>query len=376
MKKIAVSLVLMLAAALLGGCWDARNIEDMDICTAVVVDYKDDVYTFYVETINISSVKKVETGSEAGQSTTVVRGAGESFAQARMCLDKALNKPIYLGAVQSLIMTEAMADHGIEEYTYRVRELSDYRKTMDMIITPDLPMNVLSIKPENSVTVGFAIEDTLQNLLDQGATFHMSLSDVLQKLSAKNKCYLLSTLGIKEEQIVLLGYTVFDGGRREGFIPYEQARGIVYMVLGGEKTKPTFLYVVKQEQADYTLKTSLTGSKVTVEWDGNKAFFTIDLKFSSKLLYQSVNVPYSSGVERQIKTKLSYLLKEEVNQAIRTSLDYGCDYLYFSEPFRVKYPGVYEQADWAEIFADAAFTVNVDVAFKDNEAYDYSGGKG
>lgn len=372
MKKIAVSLVLMLVSVLMGGCWDAHSIEDMDICTAVVVDYKDDAYAFYVEIINISSMKKADSGNDQSQSSTIVKGSGESFAQARIDLDKALNKPIYLGAVQSLIMTEDMAENGIEEYAYRVRELPDYRKTMDMIITPDIPTDILSTKPENSATVGFAIEDTLRNLLDQGATFHMSLSGVLQKLCAQNKGYLLSTLGLKNGQIVLLGYTVFNGGQRKGFIPYEEARGIVYMILGGEKKTPTSLYVVKLDACNYTLVTSLKSVKVTAEWDGNRAFFTIDMKFSSKFLYQSLNIPITPEVENQLKAAMSDQLMGDVTQAIHTSLDYDCDYLYFSEPFRIKYPGIYEQMEWDNTFANADFTVNLDVTLKENEAYDYS----
>lgn len=374
MKKIAVSIVLMLTVTLMSGCWDARSIEDMDICTAVVVDYKDGEYSFYVEVVNISSIKKTDAGNDQEHSTAVVKGAGESFAQARINLDKALNKPIYLGAVQSLIMTEEMADHGIEEYAYRVRELADYRKTMDMIITSDTPMSILNVKPENSATVGFAIEDTLQKLLDQGATFHMSLSDVLQKLCARNKSYLLSTLGVENEQIILMGYTVFDGGLRKGFIPYDEARGIIYVILGGEKKTPTFLYVAKLQQGAFTLETSLEHLSVKAEWDGSRAFFTVDLAFTSKLLYQSVSTPVTKEVKEQLQTELKKQLMEDVTKALRTSLDYGYDYLYFSEPFRVAYPGVYEQVDWNSTFSNADFTVNLDVICKENEAYDYSQG--
>jgi hypothetical protein len=104
-------------------------------------------------------------------STAIVQGAGENFAKARSEIDRELNKPVYLGAVQSLIMTEKMADNGIEEYAYRVRETAEYRKTMDMIITPDDPENILNFRPENSATVGFAIEDTLQNLLKRASYF-------------------------------------------------------------------------------------------------------------------------------------------------------------------------------------------------------------
>lgn len=283
-----------------------------------------------------------------------------------------MSKRVYLGAVQSLIMTEDMANNGIEEYAYRVRELGEYRKTMGMIITPDDPEEILGIQPENSPTVGFAIDDNLQNLLEQGVTFHITLADVLQKLCARNKSYLLSTLGVDRDQVALLGYTVFDGGRRVGFIPYEQARGIIYAILGGEKRTPKFVYTVKSDAENFSLDTSLKKKAVKAKWDGNRASFTINMDFEATLLYQSTNNPVSADVKRRIKAELTNILMEEVTQAVLTSKDFGCDYLYFSEPFRVTFPSVYEQLEWNSTFINADFIINLNVTLKEHAAYDYS----
>ena len=372
MLKKTVSILMALVLTLMSGCWDARDIEDLDICTAVVVDWQDGEYAFYVEVVDIATNKKSDEGSGQGLKTTVVKGQGESFAEARHDLDKMLNKPVYLGAVQSLIMTDNLVDHGLEEYMYRVREIGEYRKTMDMIVTPDNPEHLLSIQPENSPTIGFSIEDTLQNLLEQGVTFHMSLADVLQKLCAHNKGYLLSTLGIKLEQISLLGYTIFNGGQRIGYIPYEDARGIVFVILGGEKRTPKFLYVVNVGENVYTLETSMKSNVIKAGWDGSRASFTVNTDFEAKLLYQSFASPVTPEVEKQIKTGLSDQLLADVTQAIQTSVGYGCDYLYFSEPFRITYPSVYDQVDWDSTFTNADFAVNINVALKEHEAYDYS----
>jgi spore germination protein KC len=195
---------------------------------------------------------------------------------------------------------------------------------------------------------------------------------VLQKLCAHNRCYLLSTLGVREGQISLLGYTVFDGGQRMGFIPYEEARGIVYVILGGEKRTTKFLYVVNTGQDTYTLETTLKSNAVKAKWDGSRASFTVDMEFGAKLLYQSVRGTVTSEVRRQLKEQLTNQLMEDVTQTIQTSIDYGCDYLYFSEPFRVTYPGIYEQMDWHSTFTNANFSVNVAVTLKEHESYDYS----
>ncbi len=120
--KILIVLIVVLFTT--SGCWDSTNIEDRDICTSVIADKDGDTYTFYVEVPDIS-LKFQNSQSEQGANlkASIVKGSGKSYAEARTALDRALNKPVYLGAVQSLILTERLADSGIDEYALRLRQL-------------------------------------------------------------------------------------------------------------------------------------------------------------------------------------------------------------------------------------------------------------
>ena len=69
MKKAIVSFYLVMILLLMCGCWDAVSIEDMSICTAVVVDYKDSEYSFYVEIVNTTPSKSTGEGSNGGAKT-------------------------------------------------------------------------------------------------------------------------------------------------------------------------------------------------------------------------------------------------------------------------------------------------------------------
>jgi hypothetical protein len=141
--------------------------------------------------------------------------------------------------------------------------------------------------------------------------------------------------------------------------------------LSGEKRTPTFLYVVKVDDVAYTLETTLKSSSVKAKWDGTRASFDIDMDFEAKMLYLSVGNKVTPENMRQIKADLSNQLMEDVTQAIETSMDYESDYMNFSELFRIKYPGIYEQMEWQSTFVNADFTVDMAVGLKEHEAYDY-----
>jgi hypothetical protein len=66
------------------------------------------------------------------------------------------------------------------------------------------------------------------------------------------------------------------------------------------------------------------------------------------------------------------MLLNDVTDAIRTAQGYGCDYLSFSEPFRIAYPDVYERLNWSEVFPGASFSAKIAVSVKEHEGYDYN----
>lgn len=373
-KKSVCSLFLLAIPGILTGCWDALDIDDRDICTAVVVDRQGDILQFYVEIPNISSnIQKQESDQSGGQgiSTAIVKGEGKTFAEARISLDTVLNKPLYLGAVQSLILTEALADSGIEEYALRVRQLTDYRKTMDVIVTPDKPKDFLCLQPENEATVGFAIEDTLESAAKLGITYHMSLAELLQKMESRNPCYLLNTLAVREGQISLIGSAVFDGGKRVGYIPFEESRGIT-LLTAQKRVKPRFDYVAEMDGLQFTLETTLKRRSIKAQYDGVKPSYDVKLHFDAINLYPSGRIRITNALCSEIGGKLKEQITNQIYRTIETSQKtYGCDYLSFSEPFRISYPEAYNAMNWHEVFKEAVFKVDVSVKVIPNRSVDY-----
>lgn len=376
MAKKAVKIILPIILILLSisGCWDSIDIEERDICTCVIVDKVDDEFVFYVEISGISSkIQNPRSEQDSGQQTSasVIKGSGKSYAEARAQLDKELNKPLYLGAVQTLILTERLADSDIEEYTLRLRQLTEYRKTMDVIVTPDDPEEFLKVQPENASAVGFAIEDTLETLIKLGDA-HLSLADVLQKLESKNACFLMNTLSVKEGHISLIGTAVFDKGKRIGFIPENESHGLVY-IAASMRNKPKFDYVITIEDKTVTLETTLKRRSIKANYDGDKPTFNLDLSYDAVVLYPSERIKITDDMRREFAGLLKEQIEGDIRKAIDTSQkEFACDYLSFSEPFRIAYPQAFDAINWHEEFKKAEFNINTSVKIIPNKTVDYN----
>lgn len=364
---------IILAVSLAGGCWDAKNIEDREICTAVIVDRDGDSYVYWVELAAITSSiqnPSSEMGNPKQPMTNIVSAGGKTLMEARDALDRKLNKMMFLGAVQALIMTQDMAEQGIEEYIYRVRQMTDFRKTVDIVVTADEPQKFMSAQPENTSAVGFAIEYTLDNVYRKGGTFHMSLADLLEKLLCKNNSFLATMLSCENGQIGLSGYAVFDGSRMTGSIPVVDSKGVVFIV---NDQKPEFNYSVPVAGMNVAVKAASGGRSVSAEYKDSKVCFDLDFQIDATEMYTNTNRPITFGIQEELKRNLEEMIAKDIYDAIETSRDeFKCDYMSFSDIFRIKYPDLYESMDWRKEFQNAVFSISVEVHLTPDKTLDYN----
>lgn len=352
---LAVLLPLLLSA----GCWDAKEIENKKIATLVIVDKTEQGYSFFVEFVRNAGGSPSGSGQESDKSKFVyLKASGETLAQAREALEAKTNRQIYLGAVGAVLLTEKMAKEGIAEYIYRLRQDNNYRKVVDVIITGEEPEAFETV--EAGVNgVGMTIESIIQTLNDQGEPYHeANMGDVLEALASEQGCFLLPTVGFNNNEIEIIGLSVFEGEKLKGFIPWQESRGI--KLLKGEE--PEFYCVVPYEDIEATLKAKLTKRKLIPTYAEGKIGFQVKINFDAELAYINEKTEITEEDTAKLKTAFEQQLKQEIEETIRVSQqDFQCDYLGFYTPFRIKYPVESRQMNWKEMFPQAVISVEVTV---------------
>lgn len=369
--KIIIVLFLIVSAILVSsGCWDALSINDRNVCTSVVMDKRDGAYSFYVEIVQIQGGGSSQESSGA-PNTTVVKCSGPSFIEARNDLDRELNKPLFLGAVQELIITKCAAEEGINEYLYRVRDIQEYRKTMYLLITSAKPEDILNLKPENSQTVGFAVENAFDAQVNQGSISVIRLEDVLQKIYSTNDNFILSNLEIEGGQPVIYGYSVFHDGKDIGNLPIEESKAIAFLN-ADMPNKPRGNYIVPYDNAQLTVDAMCIKRDIKARYKDGIITFTLGMGFDGLEMYTSSSKPITDQDKKQVKQELRETIEKELADAIRTSQkDFMLDYLGFSEYFRTAYPDAYDNMNWDEVFPNVQFVINANVNIIPDKTLDY-----
>lgn len=352
-KKAVFLITAVCLTAMGAGCWDAKDINEKALITLVLTDRQDDEYVFYVEVPNLALGQSEESGGT--QQYSIVKGAGKTFAEARRRVNATMEKPIFLGSTRSLIATDDLAIQGFEEYMYRLQNTLDYRKTLHLVTTRERPEDVLSITPENNVSIGYAIDETITTLESEQRVVAYTVSDILEFLYG-NYCFVLINMDLSEGRLVYNGYTIIHEGRYLGFIPVEEAVGLVWLL--GDNIKR--LYDVPLDEYTVTVEATTVKREIRPCYSNSGVSFDISFLFDSKVQYTSKNIKLDEAVETRVKSNLQAQLLEDITKAINQSKTYRCDYMGFKERFRVAYPNIVWQLDWESEYVKAAFNISVE----------------
>ena len=362
-KKFKLASIIFAVTILVTGCWDSTDIEEKDITLTVIVDKEEEDIVYYVE---VARYKQEKEGP--GSDSIILKSKGEDLHEAREDLDRKSNKPIYLGATQTLVLTENFTKDGIEEYAYRIRQIPDYRKTLKLTTTSANPEELLKSETENSKFVGVTIEDILQKLIDAGNCVYFTMAHFLEVLASPYKCNIMPSIGLIDNYATLVGYSVFYDSKSVDFIPVGDSEGMILLLAD----KPMGTFVVEYEENKATIETKIKKRSIKVELVEGKPHFNISFQCESVLRYLEKHTFLTKELAAGLNTALQDRMKEEIIKSIDMSQnDIGHDYLNFYNVFRIKYPLYVKKIDWDEVYKDAQFEVNIKSRLDEGGKFDY-----
>ncbi|NCA66899.1 MAG: Ger(x)C family spore germination protein [Clostridia bacterium] len=370
-KVFAASLIMLYVILFSSGCWDALDLNERSIVTTVLLDYNEDKIIFYIEMANPDKATTNGSGGGSEDKYLVVKSVGKDFVEARNNANEKMDKPVYLSAVRSIVMTERFAKLHFIEYLHRFRSDENYRKKIDTVITRDEPEELLKITKEKKQSLGFVTEDIIETLEEQGKSFKRTTMRLLENISAKYTGMLIPCMGISEEEIALVGYSVVNNNKVDGFLPVEEIEGMI--LLKAEKVKTN--YRLHYNDMNMTVKVTQKKRTIKANYDNEQISMDVNMEYKAELLYGDKKEPYNFQEEdaKALGELLKERIKEELAEAIgRSQTEFNCDYYQFDDEFRIKYPIEFDRMDWYEEYPKIKFNYNIKVKLGTVWIMDYS----
>lgn len=129
MKKILILLIFLCT-----GCWNYNELNDLAIVTALSVDLEKD--NIIVNAI-VANGKKESNSKDNSSSTVVYEGSGKTFMDAIINLESYMPKKLYLGHITSIVISEDIAKHKMENISDSLLRNSELLRRYYVIISKD-----------------------------------------------------------------------------------------------------------------------------------------------------------------------------------------------------------------------------------------------
>ena len=165
----------------------------------------------------------------SGPVITISSRGWQHIREARRDLNAKMDKPLFLGTVRALMLTDALTQYGIEEYFYRLQTMLDYRRVLEVVTTRSSPEEIFSVRSENNVSLGYEVDDTITSLKNTGRLVTYTVSDVQNFIYAR-RSFVVVNMDAVDGRLTYTGYTVIKDSHYAGFIPLDKAGGLIWLL--------------------------------------------------------------------------------------------------------------------------------------------------
>lgn len=366
-KRIVVILLLTI---FLTGCWDYTDVNRRSIILSTGVDIVDGNIEYISET-----AKLISEGGKSGEKAQITgsyknSAKGKYFEGVRVAYNSKLPFETFLGAKRGLVFSEAYAKTGIESYINIYYNSQEFRESALTTICNEPVREFYNGMIENDISIGYAVEDTIRYLSDNGAALYKTVQEINSDIQFGDIGYLLPYITKRKDTIEYLGLAAMRDSKLAGVIKKEDSGGFLYIL---SKKASTIMPIPhpKNNKNMISIKSTLSKRKIKTTFKNNEVNIYIDLNFSSQLVYPYKIEPISENDMEKIKGEVLRKIKNDILQALeRSQNEFKSDVFGFGRYFKAQNIETYRRINWKEEYLKAKFHVNVNTKITNTNLID------
>ncbi|GFN32706.1 Ger(x)C family spore germination protein [Paenibacillus xylaniclasticus] len=344
----------LLIAALLSGCWDRTEINDLAIITAAGIDRDDDGKIKLSVQVFVPTPASSEQGaSSSGRSSkTVVRYAkGFDMADATARLQETLSRKIFWGQADVFIFGKSLAKHSIKEPMDFLTRHPHPRERANLFVS--------SGEAEEVIRWNTPIErnsaESLRELSVLQTGLNTSILQVIEELSEEAHTAVIPIIRILHKEgtsVPFIGGTVaFKDLRQAATLNSTETRGLLWL---RDEIKTATITAPAYTGGDYASANIISSkSKLIPSIKGDKWSMLIVVEATSNLNENASDLDITK--EENIK-KLEHIfegvIQSRIDNMVKKAQKSGVDYIGFAEQFHRHYPKHWHAAkkNWDTLF--------------------------
>ncbi len=367
-KKSGLAALFLILLLTLSGCWNYRGLNEIAIVSGMAADMDEESGGFRItyETVDLSS-----NVQSSGPKTKMVEANGKTIFEAARNAKKRLEKRLYFGNVQILVISEEIARSGhlmhLIDWFTRDAEL---RETVHIIVSQEkTAAEIINVKGVNNAIASL---EAGQIVLDDNASTSSTSSLVLYQVYDTLKTEGLSltlpafrkVINDEEPTNEVNGVAVFKGETMLGYLTPEDSKYFLFVideVEGGILTLPA-----KEGETDnVSLEISKNKTKRSFSVEDGKLKMTVD---SETRVYLAEIDDAFDALDEDMVTSLEAAAGAKLKQGMESVIkkvqtEYGSDIFGFGNTIRKKDNKLWKSVSgyWDAMFPELEVVVNAKI---------------
>lgn len=347
MKKLLFVFFILL----ISGCWNYRELNDLAIVTSIAIDKKNNNYEVSALIINNK------------ESSTIYSSGGKTIAQALKKINLKIPKELYLGHLETIIISEDVAHEGIKNTLDYLLRNPETIKQFYLIVAKNAKANevIKASSPLESFS-GQSINSSVTSSSDiQGIKANIEYNKFIENMLKKGKEETLPTITLKDKKIKLDTISIFKNGRLLGYTNSSESQGINIILNQIDETYLSY----KCNNGYVTSNISNIKTRIKNYFKNKKPYIYIWVKADATIdeITCFTNLDNKKYIKKNIKRKLT----KELKQGIKIAKKYKSDVFGFGNLFYKKYPTYFKNVEqkWNEkVFPNIPIDIKVTITLK------------
>lgn len=384
--KPFIIFVIFLSIVLLTGCWDRKELQDIDIVSAIGIDKgdDDDVENRYRVTVQVINEGLIAGGQQKGgvgeaSPVSTFSAKGSTVAEALRKIAPKLPQELFFPHVQLMVIGEELVkQNGIQDLFDWIERDSQFRTLFPILIVRDnTAKNLLQILTSLEAIPSAKIVGGLESTQKTWGEFASTRADkVIQQMGGEvaqltgvqitgdpengNKLTNVQQVSTKTE-LEIKGLAILKNGKIQEWLDGDAARGVTW--INNEMTKTIINLDCNNKKKGLAVDMMRSKTKIKVQIKEKKP--VIQLTVRSEGHISEVHCPIDLNKHEQIaklEKQMEKEMKEEIMLAIDAAKNQKSDIFRFGEAVNREDPKLWKEIEkkWNdEIFPKTEVNVKV-----------------
>lgn len=358
--KRLYSILTVLVALLLTGCWDMREIDQRAVALAVGVDSstESDGVTITMQYPIPPSVQATSGGAEANNDLIfTMKSEGETLTKAIHNANLRLSRRNDFSHLQAIIIGEELARDRFAEVVAEFARDPVVERSTHVLIAEGKAESAVKTEPPQERASGQYFVTYFEKGNKEARVQPTPLWRVMATIARKSHAIAIPVVRSSDTQIGLSGIAVVKGGRMIASFDFEESIGLLWAL--GDAIREVL--VVESPTGDsISIKTFDSDSRIIPQIVDGEPRFDVRVVIEGQIAGEYPARTLTSERLQHYEVLTANWVKQSVEDMLKiVQKDLRADLLGLGHRLWARHPDYFQQLDWEETFPHVPVTVTV-----------------